>query len=492
MYACSGAPDAPPDKIAAKWTAATGWVDITYDLDAAMTATHIGTQAMVAPVAGAASSDLYVAAAAARQYPELAIILNSTQAPSNPPVYYAPNVFDGSTWKRATGATGTSRGRWMDIDQSVGMFAMQFDGKEAFKGDVTAGIMAVSPAAASLDFADSANHGIWLGWWVNGKAGAYMVAAEATGTTAGTVYKTWDRFASIGKVRPATGYTAAPSGAKAKMIAIGAPQATSGVGRIAVVHDTGGATTWDISYPDATFASWDSVALPAQIDHERPRPWCLTNQLWFVGDVGGFPDPRATAGISECVEAAVRSPDGGANWASTAVGDEACVTDEIGGLARFAIDAGGRVWAARQRGTTTGHPVRTEIYYSDNQGATGTWVLSGTLTYPSGARRPYALLCHPSDQNIIALISCAEYAPSGGDKGAIIYMTETRGAPWTQRNATVASGNNFALTGEPPNAQSFRAMMLPNGRLTIMSRQTTSSWFTIHTSDDKGATWQLR
>jgi len=261
---------------------------------------------------------------------------------------------------------------------------------------------------------------------------------------------------------------------------------------LALVHDAGGASTWDISYLDTP---WTNVALPATITSERPRPWALTDQLWFVTSVGGFPDPTSQSAGNECNREMVRSTDGGATWAATVVGDETCTTersatgDEINHFSRVARDAGGRIWAARKRGTTTAHPIRTEIWSSDSDGATLTWTLRATLTFAAAARYPYALLCHPTNPNIIALISASNFAPAGGDDGVIVYMTEDRGSTWTEYQATVASGNNFVLTA---NGQAFRAMMLPSGRIVIANRELTSSNCKIYTSDNKGATWQLR
>lgn len=270
------------------------------------------------------------------------------------------------------------------------------------------------------------------------------------------------------------------------------PPSLPAVPPLAIVHDVGGSTVWDISYPNATAISWLNVSLPANVTHERPRPICLTPLLWFVGNVGGFPRPTAKSFGAECNREMARSQDGGGTWDSISVGDETCLSDradtgdEINHFSRIARDAGGRLWAARMLGTNNLHPIRCEVWYSNNDG--DTWTLSTTLTKTGANEPPIALLTHPLNQNIIALIS-SHISGTDDDDRVVIHYTFDRGASWTTNRPTVASGNNFAHTG---NGQSSRHMMLPNGRLVIVNRQDTGNWFRIYTSDDYGLTWVLR
>jgi hypothetical protein len=440
-------------------------------------------------------TDLYVTSAAAHD-DGLAIILNS--ATHTPAIYFSASgaLGDGSDWKRAVGDAGAlakTRGKWVELDLTTGHYALGFDDAAIYRMDVAAGVGTISAAPATFG-TDRGNYALSLAWYENIDQ-SYLVATEDIGGAVdGTIYKTWDRFGTVAKVLPATGYSAAPAGARAKMIALGAP-GQAAIGRLAIVHDAGGATTWDISYPDSAFSLWTNVALPATTTHERPRPICLTKDLWFVEDVGGFGDPTACSFGNRCNRELARSPDAGVTWAATVVGDETCNSyrgctgDETNHFSRVAMDAGGRVWAARKRGTNTTHPIRVEIWYSDAQGATFTWHLAATLTNPGGVRYPLALLCHPTNQNIIALISHDPYPNTPGDSHVIVYMTENRGLSWTERGPTVASGDNFAMTGD---GQASRFMMLPNGRIVIANRQNSSDQFTIHASDDKGDSWQLR
>lgn len=450
---------------------------------------------LLSDLASSVSNDLIVADGAYKNAESLAIILNSGLF--TPAVYYSQVWPIPSYWRRATGLpAGKSQGRWIAPDLELNKFVFQFENREVYLGDVsgTPGVMAVTQAAAALDLNESPNHGLWLGQSVPGLSGVYLVAAESA-LTNGTVYKTTDRFATIGKVRPATGFPAAVAGMDAKMVAVGPPSLGGALtARIAIVHDVGGATTWDISYPSSSsFTTWTNTALPAEVTHERPRPICITKNLWFVLNAGGFPDPTDKSFGDECNRQIARTQDGGATWDTIAVGDETCLTDrspsgdEINHFARIVRDTGGRLWAARLRGTTTAHPIRTEVWYSDDVG--GSWALSTTLTETSGRRLPIALLVHPTNQNIIALVSNSQFAPALGDDGVVLHYTLDRGANWVTNTPTVASGNNFVHTD---NGASSRHMMLPSGRIVIANRESTSTHMKIYTSDNYGLTWQLR
>lgn len=262
-------------------------------------------------------------------------------------------------------------------------------------------------------------------------------------------------------------------------------------GKIAIVHDGGGATTWDISFPpSSSYPSWTTVALPAEVTHERPRPICLTESLWFILNVGGFPSPTSKTAGSECNRQMARSQNGGATWDLISLGDETCTTDraesgdEFNHFSRIVRAEDGRLWAARKKGTTTAHPVRTEVFYSDDDG--NTWTLSTTLSVASRAHFPIALLAHPTNANIIVLISARI---TSDDDRVVVHYTLNRGGIWATNAPTVASGNNFTHT---ENGQSSRHLLLPNGRLVIANRFDAAAHMTIHTSDDYGLTWTLR
>ncbi|KKM26013.1 hypothetical protein LCGC14_1589190, partial [marine sediment metagenome] len=166
---------------------------------------------------GGGPNDLIVFDAAFHSTGELAIILNSaTQTPS---VYYTTDVFgDSSAWTRAVGDPAKPQGRWIEPDLEADRFVLAFNDTVIYTGDVAAGVLTLAVAAGALDGGDEPNHGLWIGRAVLGLAGVYVVSAE--GAVDGTLYKTVDRFATIGKLRPAAGFPAAPVGANAKMTVV--------------------------------------------------------------------------------------------------------------------------------------------------------------------------------------------------------------------------------------------------------------------------------
>ena len=258
---------------------------------------------------------------------------------------------------------------------------------------------------------------------------------------------------------------------------------------IALVHKViGGGSEWDISYPTVVGATnWTNSELPANVTHERPRPRCLTRLLWFVQNVGGFPGPMSKSFGRECNRQMARTKDGGATWDSIAVGDETCLTDhspipqEINHFARIARAVDGRLWASRDRGAFTSSPIRSEIYWSDDDG--DTWTFSfDNIGNPGNSNRPgIEILCHPTNKDVIALVSVDSRLP--GDP-VIIFHTLTRGASWIENQSL-----DFGHTG---NGQASRHMMLPDGRIVIVNSPSTSAVTDIWTSDDKGLTWTLR
>jgi hypothetical protein len=175
--------------------------------------------------------DLYIREAASRQVGELAVLFNSATWASG--VYYTADVFgDGSGWKRASGLPAKSGGMWLAPDWAVGKFAFAFNDAVIYLADLdpVTGRLLTTTAAAHLDTAPSGtdwpNYGQWIGafnWWM---PGVYLVAAEGPNQP-GLVYKSFDRFGTIGKLRPATGFAAAPANSKGKMLALsGATGAT--------------------------------------------------------------------------------------------------------------------------------------------------------------------------------------------------------------------------------------------------------------------------
>jgi len=492
-----------PGAVVKTWNVTEGWLDITDDIATEFGLENMGQGFLCSPTASGtppAPADIYVREAASREADELAIILDSDS--HTPAVYYTWDILsaDGAEWSRCVDCPAKPHGRWIAPDLEFGLFCFAFNDNINYRGDVdpVTGIMTATVAPGQLGAGYEAEHGVWIGNLIGGMAGCYIVAAlDGAGAVDGFLYKTWDRFETnpVELLRPAAGFPAAPAGARGYMVAFegqgsggGPPPHLWEALPIAIVHDVGGATTWDISYPESDYSEWLDVALPANVTNVRPRPHCLTPLLWFVANIPGFPRPDSP----ECNRQMARSQDGGATWDSIAVGDETCITDrsssgdEINHFSRIVRDAGGRLWAARQRGTNNTHPIRCEVWYSDDDG--DNWTLSTTLTSAGTNQFCIALLAHPTNQAVIALVSaCVSGVIS--DNRVVIHYTADRGASWTTNAPTVASGNNFAHT---ENGQASRHMMLPNGRLVIVNREFTSDWFKIYTSDNYGLTWQLR
>lgn len=234
-------------------------------------------------------------------------------------------------------------------------------------------------------------------------------------------------------------------------------------------------------------SSWGSSALDASIDHQRPRPYAITDSKYFVVDVGGFANPRTKSAGSQAVSPAQKTLDSGSTWTSAALGDETSSGgDEFTGFAHIVVAVDGRIWGVRQKGTTTAHPVRSEIYYSDDDGVT--WTLSSTLSVSSSARFPIRLLVHPTDANTIAIISAANYDL---DDRCITYITTNRGSSWSTNGATVASGNNFVVDSKNSFIGTKHWVMLSTGRI-VAIHGTIGGDSKIYTSDDSGTTWTLR
>ena len=313
-----------------------------------------------------------------------------------------------------------------------------------------------------------------------GMQGVYLIAAEDAAGNGG-VFKSTDGLATLSAIYGAGATYATPTypvGAKPVRIAMGAPGATSASGdlRVALVKNSGGATTFDVSY--LVGVTWATVALPAQIDNTRPRIYCLTTDNWIVVDSAGHPEEAAIP------SKATRTIDGGATWVDAAIGDEdTSGTDPLRGFSHVCRAADGRIWAVRYAGNDTGDPIRCHIYYSDNAGST--WTLSSTLA-PAGNRRfPYRLIAHPTDGNTIALIT----ANKDSTNKLITHITVNRGSSWTtnQVSSTPTSSEAHALVAKG-------AVMLSNGRIVWVDTAATfgTNDTFCYTSDDRGATYTLR
>lgn len=409
-------------------------------------------------------SDIIVADGAAGQDTELAIILNGTGLTQA--VYFTTDIRgDGSLWKRATGQPAKARGRYMVEDLELGKFVLAYDDTVIYRGDVnyTTGVMAVTTAPAALDAGDSSNHTLWVGKRVVGMAGVYLVSAE--GTADGTVYKTFDRFATIGKLRPATGYPAALAGMNAKMAALGPSLAP-------------------LTAPDASLYVAQSPFASAQRDYPR-RVARLLDGLWVLvsNPAGATQDPTSFMrrygvnmyrghGLLNTDSAMhpgqlMRSTDNGATWANTGP------TPQINGANRWGTNtmtrsADGTLYliaTPNDGGDIDGTLNFPRIYKSIDEGASWVQMYEDTaLDSGIGKRIMSAICAHPTDALKIFVIGskfngieCSWYSGNAG-------------ATWAFTDYGLASAG-------PPNCQGFqltdanrRCVMLSSSRVVELTR----------------------
>jgi len=425
-------------------------------------------------IASGFPTDLYVAHAASHG-DALCIVLNS--ATHTPPVYTSASggLGDGTDWKRALGDAGAlakTRGKWIDLDLTVGHYALGFDDNAIYTMDVAAGVGTIAAAVATFG-TDKGNYAVSLAWYENFDQ-AYLVATEfMTGTAAGTIYKTWDRFGTVAKVRPATGFAAAPAGGKAKMIALGAPQTPFIQAKLLIAGR--------LITPDEHFQAWRTpntswtnriVAEGVVNSSARFRVKPLTSLFWLV--IRREYDNPGFGSIHESL--VERTKTAGAAWDMLAnpAGNYRWVD--------FALDAGGRLWGLAYDGDTLHSGVAgcMQVLYSDD--LADTWTLSAEYhahTVPNTSHKATALMCHPSDQNKIAVLVQTGINANGHWQ---IMWTVDRGAVWN------FSGNEEDL-GYSNLAYASRPLLLPSGRILAISVD--SPVARVMKTDDWGEVWSL-
>ncbi|KKN05739.1 hypothetical protein LCGC14_1084320 [marine sediment metagenome] len=419
-------------------------------------------------VIGTLTADLYIADAADRGS-GLAIILNS--ATFTPAVYFNDDpTGGGSNWTRATGLPAKSQGIWIDYDLEDDRFAFQFNDNAIYLGDVNFAVdppvIAASAAAATLTAGDEPNHGMVLTTaFGNPFSGAYLVSGE--GAADGTLWKTWDRFATVAKLRPATGFPAPPAGSDAKMSAIGRRVVLDE--RLAAMGKD--ASPREVSDLLGTGASWSAPVAVAGITSTDPRVVAVTDQLWFAINSNGEIEAWGW-GVG------ARSKDGGATWGATP--DPGGIGAAGGGIMDVARDAGGRIWCLAHDGHATW--TRTKIFWSDDEG--DNWNLSETQGNASSTYyRTWKIVPHPSDENTIAVVG--QFA--SGTVSGVLFHTSNRGTSWTVTTHAEIRPGDLALN----NRYALDAVMLPNGRLVLVGNFGVGSPFPwrVRYTDDQGSNW---
>lgn len=441
------------------------WGDVSHDIDAESSNNNLGQKCVVAPVGQVGQSDLRVAEAASREEGELAIILTSEF--HTPAVYYTPAIFgDGSDWTRALNCPSKPSGRWIAPDYSVDRFAMGFDDWDLYLGDVdpTTDVMTISEAIVDLDTGDVQWHGLWIGALMWGLSGVYLVAACATGTTDGTIYKSFDRFTTVGKLYPATGFDAPPTGTCARMVQVGAQaalktQATLYAGESPLTNGNYArhfskltASAWTLQ-DDPGAAAQDPIGIVKKLG---------ANLYRIIGD-------DQMAAISHfCVHPGQlrRSTDEGQNWTNvgptpvTDSGDTWGPNDMIEG-------ADGTLWlCCCPDDVSNGNLAAPAVYRSINDGVTWTKVYEDTTKDTGNWRRMISIVAHPSNANVIAAV---------GDRNpgvSLVWVTENGGGAWATNNGSSGQSVGGAR----------RAVMMDNARI-VMIRGTT-----FYYTDDYGAT----
>jgi len=380
-------------------------------------------------------------------------------------------------YSRATGLTvGLSEGRvMMESAQGSTIFRIaMFNNRDVWRA-TAASPLAYTQIANVLDAGFSPNHGLFLSSTLGGLPGVreHLVAIEDAGGTGGVV-KSIDEMATVGYLRPATGFPAWPAGAKAKKIAIGAPVGTLGSSDFGILIASAASPVFTARYLLPGAAHWASTTLPANIDGSLPLPICATRDNWFVCDVDGVPTGQAG-------QKASRSTDAGKTWSAAAIGDEQMTapSDWFFGFAHIARSASGRLWGVRRKGTNDTNPIRLEIYFSDTNGAT--WTLSSVYTLAGNNRYPFRIACHPTNENIVAVWAFTQF----GDSFFRVSTNASLGATatWVNNGSTppIATGHV---------TQNDHFLILANGRFVIATGDNTST--KVYTSDDRGVTWTLR
>jgi len=486
-------------------------------------------------------ADVYVADAACGEYNALAIILNS--ATITTAVYYTDDIFgDGSRWGWATACPVNSLGAWIQPDHIPGQYCFGYSNNNlVYRGDVTAGVMAVTLAPGSLAADHGQNHGWWMGAWLGAYSGVYLVSAmDISGTILpGFVYKTFDRFETnpVGLLRPSTVYPLDTYGTSTAVAATSLTDTlkTWAVNRYAgMIVSAGGRTGVIVSNTATklTIVDWLGGADPVS-----PVAYAisLANARAFmtVPGASGAANP-VTQGrvlIAALLHTSTHKfagwRTGAGNWTTkvfdadelgAGTGGERvraltanlwfilsnadycnannCIVRTKNGSAAvptwdsvttpkagndywidFAIDAGGRVWGVTCDIITTGHVVK--IWYSDDDG--DTWTESTSATGTSGnPLNAETLSCHPSNQNIIALRV---------NRGIVnryirIYYTLDRGASW-------GSNTSAGVMSYPAWPSSTGFKVCDNNRL-ILWYYLSGGDCRVSTSDDWGATWTTR
>lgn len=450
------------------------WTNITATAQAITGSETEGERSLapeVAPISG--SSDLFIYEAASREQDELAIILNSSSF--SPSAYFTDAINgDGSHWKRAVGAGVTkTHGRYIGPDLEVGKFLLLWDDVNVYVGDVTNGMMTVSLQPGALQAGDAANHGIFIGDYIGGVANTYLIASE--GSADGTVNKTWDRGATIAKLRPATGFTAALAGMDAKQMSIGDPSA----GAAAVYYVLSNNKLW-------TYAGnqWNAGVATG---HNS------SVQLKIAPDGTMYHLDQSTGDM-------YRSTNSGASWTKIWTATQPWSPNlDYNGVAAYTLDSAGNLyasvgWVGQTMSLYTGNTQNYwpyTIWKSTDKGATWNLLYTGAgVTLPVGgatncAVMPENIIVSPDGTKIFATSFSKHWGEGGWPSHGypVGYYSGDSGVTFTAR------GPDAVISNAGPGFAGWWAFG-PSGRVLYFNSSATN--VCVFTSDDQAQSWAKR
>ncbi len=317
---------------------------------------------------------------------ELAIILNSSS--HTPAIYYTTDLLsDGSQWTRALTPPANSRGRWIAADLAFDRFVMGFDDTVIYTGDVASGVITIAAAAAALDAGDAANHGLWIGQLNPDMGAVYLVSAE--GIADGTIYLSCDRFATIAKVRPATGFPAALAGMNAEQTTLGVKAMCP---ELYAQEET---TSFNVERLD--FNVWTDLGSDPTGDSNWHLIF-LNGIAYRIEGTQGSPTRGGNRGRLQ------RSADIDGNVWVTVIEDD---NDGAVGISSVTIDAAGNLWAGENNNGSPTGSIPLRLYKSTDNGVTWFQIFTGfEFSDPGGTalvRRTFDIACDPLDANLIVL-----------------------------------------------------------------------------------------
>ncbi|MDP2659353.1 MAG: PKD domain-containing protein, partial [Dehalococcoidia bacterium] len=363
---CGGRADEPTSLIKFDAGGTLGWVSPVID-------GHLAEDIVGAP------SSIHIVDAAMTDQDHIMIILSATLEPYNPgsgvSIYYFAS---GGSWERAVGLDpGLSAGAFVVEGLDEGEFYAAFNNRDVWK------------TSDGINFTKSANflpancvpHHCE---WIPDFSGVYIVAVEDTVAQTGGIYKTFDKFASGGWLRPATGFTAWPAGAIGRQVALGEPGYEEG-DILALFVDGGAAHVTQVC--ERASGVWTVLG-------NIPRYYEVLKKL---GDNHYALAPEGAAANDDAL-AMKRSTDGGTTW-----------VDKLAACIDVARGADGTLWGISVSGSA---PTRSWwIYKSLDDGDTWASVYELVPNPAFTERRLRNISCHPTNAKYIACNSYKATAP---------------------------------------------------------------------------------